>query len=57
MTINLSTTDITITLLCILIMLLASIYGDSSKKTAWMFFLYPIGLIGLISYWIIILIL
>jgi len=52
MIITLSITDIIVSLICIILILLGSIYGDSSKKTAWMFFLSPVGLIVLIFYWI-----
>ena len=52
MTISLTTSEIIVTLFCLLLIILAK-YGDSEKKTAWMFFLGPIGLITLVVYWLI----
>ena len=51
MTISLTNSDIIVTSICLLLIILASEFGDSSKKTAWMFFLGPIGLFILILYW------
>lgn len=53
MTISLTTSEIIVTLFCLLLIILANKYGDSEKKTAWMFFLGPIGLITLVVYWLI----
>ena len=51
MNLSLTTSDIIISLFCLLLIILANKFGDSSKNTAWMFFLYPIGLFTLIVYW------
>ena len=51
MTISLTNSDIIVTLISLLLIILANKFGDSSKKTAWMFFLGPIGLFIFIIYW------
>jgi hypothetical protein len=53
MTINLTASETIVTLLCLLLILLANKYGDSSKKTAPLFFLGPISFITLVVYWLI----
>jgi hypothetical protein len=53
MDISLTTSEIIVTLFCLLLILLSNKFGDSSKKTAWMFFFGPIGLITLVVYWLI----
>jgi hypothetical protein len=56
-TIDFLNPHILVTLFAITMMIIAGIFGDSSKSTAWMFFLGPIALFGLVIYWSIILIL
>jgi hypothetical protein len=43
--------NIAVTLFCVILVHLADRFGDSSKPTAWMFFLGPIGLFGLVIFW------
>jgi hypothetical protein len=50
---TLSITDICVTLACLILIIIANVYGDSSKKTAWMFFLWPLGAIIAFIYWIV----
>jgi hypothetical protein len=51
MNLNLTTSEIIVTLFCLLLIILANKFGDSSKNTAWMFFLGPIGLFIFVVYW------
>ena len=44
--------NIAVTLFCVLLVYLADTFGDSKKTTSWMFFLGPIGIYGLIVFWI-----
>lgn len=41
-----------VTVICIIVMLIAAKYGDSEKKTDWMFFLGIIAIGVLAIYWI-----
>jgi hypothetical protein len=50
-TINLLGANFLVTIACIILMIIAGAYGDSSKKTAWMFFLGPVALTILVCYW------
>lgn len=53
-TIDLYNPHVIVTLIAIL-MILASVYGDSSKSTAWMFFLGPLAFFALLIYWLFVL--
>lgn len=44
--------SILVTALSFLLVYLADKFGDSEKKTAWMFFLGPIGVFTLVIYWL-----
>jgi apolipoprotein N-acyltransferase len=44
--------SVIVTIICLLLVYLADKFGDSSKKTAWMFFLGPIGVFTLTIYWL-----
>ena len=54
-TINLYSPHVIVTLIAIIIMILSSIYGDSEKSTAWMFFLGPLAFFALLIYWLFVL--
>ncbi len=54
-TINLFNPHTIVTLIAIVLMIIASVYGDSEKSTAWMFFLGPIAFFLLLIYWLFVL--
>lgn len=54
-TIDLYNPHVIVTLIAIVLMILASAYGDSEKSTAWMFFLGPLAFFALLIYWLFVL--
>jgi len=54
-TIDLFSPHTIVTLIAIILMILASVYGDSGKSTAWMFFLGPLAFFALLIYWLFVL--
>ena len=54
-TIDLYNPHVIVTLIAIILMIVASVYGDSEKSTAWMFFLGPIAFFLLLIYWLFVL--
>lgn len=55
-TIDFLNPHVLVTLFAILVMIVAFVFGDSSKSTAWMFFLGPIALFSLVIYWAVVLV-
>jgi len=54
-TIDLYNPHLIVTVIAIILMIIASVYGDSEKSTAWMFFLGPIAFFALLIYWLFVL--
>jgi FtsH-binding integral membrane protein len=54
-TIDLYNPHVIVTFIAIVLMILASVYGDSEKSTAWMFFLGPLAFFALLIYWLFVL--
>lgn len=54
-TIDLYNPHLIVTVIAIILMIIASVYGDSEKSTAWMFFLGPLAFFALLIYWLFVL--